>query len=113
MTDLLNLFTEMRNGAVIADLNQKFHQVLSAVLETAGKGELTIKLSIKPSKLGMGGAVLEVEAEHTVKLKRPELEIGKSLFFVNRNGDLTRDDPAQTAMFEQQAEEKKSNGRTQ
>lgn len=104
MTDLLQVLLDMRNGQVAADCNQKFNDVLNAVLETGGKGELTLKLMLKPSKLGMGGAVLEVEATHEVKMKRPELEIGKAFFFVTRDGTLTREDPAQTAMFEKETQ---------
>lgn len=98
-TDLLQVLLDMRSGQVAADCNEKFNEVLQAVLETGGKGELTLKLMLKPSKCGMGGAVLEVEASHELKLKKPELEIGKAFFFVTREGQLTRDDPAQAAMF--------------
>ena len=99
MTDLLAVIMDMRNGAVAADCNEKFNEVLKAVLDTGGKGELNIKLKIEPSKMGMGGAVVEVKTEHECKLKKPELAVGTSLFFVTRDGNLTRDDPAQAAMF--------------
>ncbi len=99
MTDLLQVLLDMRNGQVAADCNQKFNDVLRSVIETAGKGELTIKLFIKPSKLGMGGAVVEVETEHECKMRRPELSVGRSLFFVSESGDLVRDNPDQAALF--------------
>ena len=99
MTDFVNLVMEMRGGAVATDLNNKFNEMLTAVLETGGKGELTIKIKAAPSKMGLGGAVLEVETEHECKMKKPELAVGKAFFFVTKEGDLTRDDPAQTAMF--------------
>jgi len=102
MTDLLQILLDMRNGAVAQDCNEKFNDVLRGVLETGGKGELTIKLFIKPSKMGMGGAVVEVETEHECKTKKPELAIGRSVFFVKEDGTLTRDDPQQTAMFNQE-----------
>jgi hypothetical protein len=63
MTDFVSLLVDMRSGQVAADINQKFNEVLSAVLETAGAGELTVKFKIKPAKLGMGGAVIETEHE--------------------------------------------------
>lgn len=99
-TDFMNLLMEMRNGAVAQDLNEKFNEMLSAVLESAGPGELTIKIKAKPSKMGTGGAVLEVETEHECKLKKPELSVGSSRFFVTHEGVLTRDNPAQAAMFQ-------------
>ena len=97
--DLLSILLEMRSGAVAADISSKFDEVLKAVLDTGGKGELNIKLLVKPSKMGMGGAVIEVETEHECKVKKPELAIGRSVFFVTKEGRLTREDPAQTAMF--------------
>lgn len=98
----------MRSGQVASDCNAKFNEVLKAVIDTGGKGELTIKLLIKPSRMGMGGAVIEVETEHECKMKKPELQIGRSVFFVTAEGDLTRNDPGQEAMFELEAKEGKS-----
>jgi hypothetical protein len=106
MTDLLSVLIEMRQGQVAEDCNAKFSEVLKAVLDTGGKGKLTIELTIAPSKLAMGGAVVEVEMNHETKLKKPELQIGKSIFFVTPTGELTREDPAQTAMFQQEASKK-------
>lgn len=100
MTDLLNVLLDMRSGQVATDCNLKFNEVLKAVLDTGGKGELTIKLLIKPSKLAMGGAVIEVETEHECKLKKPELAIGKAVFFVTKDGDLTRNNPDQGPLFD-------------
>lgn len=97
--DLLGILLDMRSGQVAADCNSKFNDVLAAVLETGGKGELTIKLFISPSKFAMGGAVVEVETEHECKTKRPELKVGKAIFFVSRDGKLTREPPDQVGLF--------------
>lgn len=102
MTDFVNLIMEMRNGRVAQDLNNKFNEVLTGVLESGGKGELSVTFKLEPSRMGMGGVVLEVETEHKTKIKRPEVKIGSSVFFVGTDGNLTRDDPAQEAMFELQ-----------
>src|SRR5258708_7403998 len=97
--DLLSVLMDMRSGQVAADINAKFNEMVSAVLDTAAEGELIIKLKVKPSKMGTGGAVLEVETKHECKMKKPELEIGRSVFFVGEDGRLTRDDPKQVDMF--------------
>lgn len=107
MNDVLQVLLDMRNGAVAADVSAKFDEVVKAVLDTGGKGELTVKLFVKPSKMGMGGCVIEVETEHECKLKKPELAIGRSVFFVTKEGRLTREDPNQAAMFEQPPAAKK------
>lgn len=114
--DLLGILLDMRNGQVAADCNQKFKDVLDAVLETGGKGELTIKLFINPSKFAMGGAVVEVETEHECKAKRPELKVGKATFFVTKDGRLSREHPDQASMepiFERTKEEDKDVRRSQ
>lgn len=108
VNDILQTIMDMRNGAVAADINAKFDEMVTAVLETGGKGELVVSLKVEPSKLGMGGAVLEVQAQHTCKMKKPELEVGKAFFFVTKDGTLTRDDPAQTAMFELQNQQQQT-----
>jgi len=98
-TDLLAVLLEMRNGLVASDLNSRFNEVLAAVLDNAGPGELTIKLKFAPSRLASGGAVIEIEAQHSTTMKKPENKIGKSAFFVGRDGKLSRDDPNQEQMF--------------
>lgn len=104
MADLLQVLLEMRNGGVAADCNKKWDELLKAVLETGGKGELTIKLQVKPARMAMGGAVVEVETSHECKAKKPELMVGSSTFFVTKDGRLTRDDPDQETMFAQETE---------
>lgn len=104
MTDVLQALMEMRNGEVAMDCNRKFNELLSAVLETGTKGKFSLSIEIKPSKFALGGAVLEVETQHECKVKKPELNVGRSLFFVAKDGRLTRDDPAQESMFNMQGE---------
>ena len=107
MTDFLSLLADMRSGAVVMDLNKKFNDVIAGVLDTGGKGEMVITLSIAPQKFGMGGVVLEVAAEHKVKTKVPELKIGSAVFFATDDGVLTREDPNQERMFALDAEKEK------
>ena len=102
MPDFVQTLMEMRSGEVAVDVNRKFGELLASVLETGKKGKLTLSVEVSPSKFAMGGAVLEVETRHNCKVTRPELEVGRSLFFVTKDGSLTRDDPAQVAMFEEQ-----------
>ncbi len=98
MTDFINTIMECRNGEVAVDLNRKFNEILSAVLEVGGKGELDIKFKIKPAK-AKGGRVLEIDITHETKMKRPEMPVGVATFFVTTEGDLVRDNPAQTELF--------------
>lgn len=106
MTDVLSAILEMRSGAVARDLNEKFNAVIEGVLATGKKGQIGLTLLVKPSKMGLGGAVLEVQTSHDIKTKVPELEIGTSTFFVSHQGTLMRNDPSQEQMFEEELEEK-------
>lgn len=108
MTDVIGILSELRSGQVISDINQKFRELSSAVLDTTGKGEMVIKLTVKPAKLAIGGKVIEVEIDYESKIKKPELAIGSSLFFVTDDGDLTRDIPGQMPLMERQMEEKQN-----
>lgn len=109
MTDVISALVEMRGGQVVSDINQKFNEMLQGVLETGRKGELVIKLIVQPSKFAMGGAVVEVEAEHECKVKKPELSVGKATFFITKDGSMSREHPEQLAMYEETIE-KESNG---
>ena len=99
MTDILRVLFDMRQGEVAADISRHFDELKTAVLETRGKGKLTIEINLEPSKCAIGGAVLEIKADHNCKLKKPHLAVGSAHFFVTADGDLTRDDPAQEALF--------------
>jgi hypothetical protein len=101
LTDILRLLFDMRNGEVAGDISRHFDELKTAVIQTRGKGKLTIELSLEPSKCAIGGAVLEIKTKHICKVKKPELAVGDAHFFVTAEGDLTRDDPAQEAMFEE------------
>lgn len=98
MADFINTIMECRNGEVAVDLNRKFNEVLEAVREVGGSGELSMKFKIKPVK-SKGGKVLEISIEHETKMKRPEMPVGPATFFVTDDGDLVRDNPAQAEMF--------------
>lgn len=114
--DFIHILLEMRNGQVAADINRKLGELMDSVLETASVkgGRLILELNIKPSKFALGGTVVEVETSHECRIKKPELKIGRSLFFVAKDGELTRDDPNQEDMFineEKQNSERPNNKR--
>lgn len=98
-TDFIGVLAEMKNGEVLTDLNAKFNELLEAVFSTSSKGSMTIKVLVKPTRLAMGGTVVEVAAEHECIVKKPELALGASTFFVTKEGVLSRNHPGQDDMF--------------
>lgn len=100
MVDFVSTVMEMRNGKVAADISRDFNEVYGAVLETGGKGQITITIDITPTRADMSaGRIKEVSLEHSVKLKKPKRPIGPSAFFVTDDGSLSRTDPEQMEMF--------------
>ena len=79
---------EIDNGECLALLSRRVAEVSAAVVDTAQRGEVTLKLTIKPN-----GKAVFVDAE--VKAKTPEEGIKTSIFFVAKGGNLSRRDPEQ------------------
>lgn len=100
MPDFVATLMDMRNGKVAADVSRDFTELCTAVLETGGKGQITLTIDITPTRADMTvGRIKEVSFKHAVKLKKPKRPIGPSTFFVTDTGDLTRTDPDQVEMF--------------
>jgi len=95
MADFMQTLMEMRGGRAAADCSLKLGKLIEGVKETGKKGELILKVSIEPSRVGMDG-VKEVELRHSCTAKIPEPDHGKTLFFI-AGTNLMRDDPAQMA----------------
>ena len=103
MPDLLAALLDMRSGAVIADINRDFGDVIAAVADTGKKGSITITLEVVPSRVNKD-RVSEVELTHKVSLRKPKPNFGRAIFFVGEHGELSRTDPNQTEMaFEEEA----------
>lgn len=101
MQNLLEVLTDMRDGAVLLDCNEKFSAMVTGVLETGRAGEMTLKFKVTPSKISMKSneGVLEVEIAHEINSKVPELPVGKSTFFVHTDGRLSRHNEKQDELF--------------
>lgn len=104
--DLIQTIIELRNGAVARQLSDKFNDLIAGVIEAGGKGEMTVKFSVRPQEKGPGGTVVTVEISHDIKVKKPEIGIGPSTFFIKEDGSLTREDPAQDSLFAETKETK-------
>lgn len=100
--DFITMLVEMQGGETAMAINAKLAELMTAIKATAGSGKLTVEITIKPSKLGMGGVVQMVESTADVKIKKPELGLGSSIFFLTEEGTLSRQDPRQEQMFEEE-----------
>ncbi len=102
--DFVAVLLEMRNGKVATDVSKKMNELIDSIKETGKAGKLTLTLSLRPSKADLHEGVKEISITHECKLAKPEKPIGPSVFFVDHEGGLTRTDPDQQQLFEEQKE---------
>lgn len=94
ITDVLR---EIRRGRAVDQASRLLAEVVRAVDETNKPGSVTITLTVKPEK--GGGSQKTIIA--AVKAKKPEGDIPEAVFFSDPDGDLHRQDPAQSEMFQE------------
>lgn len=87
---------EFRRGALDRDLSVDLHQLIQDVITVGKPGSLT--LTVKVAQVGDSMQV-QVTCDH--KVKTPEPDPGSSLYYVGRDGRLTRHDPYQGSMFQE------------
>lgn len=104
MADVLGVIAQVGRGSGLEEIAREFDQVMNAVRETGGSGELVIKLKVEGKSWDDKGRLTEVGVTHSVTSKRPKRKIGASTFFVTRHGDLTRNNPDQMEMYDETAE---------
>ncbi|EJB8473967.1 hypothetical protein HV077_21155 [Citrobacter freundii] len=85
----------INKGTLDAELTEALAEVIKAVRETGKKGDVTLKLNC---------AMLNTRDENTMKVTPkvsrtiPELDRADTIMFATADGDLLRDDPAQTQL---------------
>ncbi|MGO3449543.1 hypothetical protein [Escherichia coli] len=85
----------INKGTLDAELSEALAEVIKAVRETGKKGALTLTLNC---------SMLNTRDENTMKVTPkvtrsiPELDRADTIMFATADGDLLRDDPAQTQL---------------
>ena len=100
--DLIGTLVVLNRGNTMIDASRELQAIIDAIVDTNKPGELIIKLKIKPSgydKRTMRTNLVEFDPEITAKI--PRHDQGKSSFFLTDDNLLTREDPAQSKMFEE------------
>lgn len=83
---------EQAKGHSHDELSEGLRDLVQRVADTGKKGSITYVVVVEPTK---GTDALTVHDE--IKLKLPEHDRDASLFFRDRDGNLTRSDPNQLA----------------
>jgi hypothetical protein len=79
----------MRYGTLNEDLTEALHELVQKCDSTGKKGELTLKLTLKPGKGG------QIEIIDDITIKAPKEEKATSIMFATVEGNLIREDPRQ------------------
>lgn len=82
---------EQRNGICQAEATDALKELTSAVTEHGKGGTLTLKLSVKPAKVGVGTLLITDE----IKVSLPEGDRPAAIFYADEDGNLSRHDPRQ------------------
>lgn len=86
---------ETSNGTTHDELSIDLHELIRAVREHGKKGSLTLTITVAPLSK-RDDSQLTVTEE--IKVAAPKPEPRPSIYFADRNGNLSRTDPAQLAM---------------
>lgn len=83
-------------GRAHEQISAEMHDLLAAVAEHGRKGALTITVSVEPPKGSVDGGPLTIGIESAVKA--PKASAPPAIYFVDHDGNPTRNDPRQMAL---------------
>ncbi|WP_367128283.1 hypothetical protein [Saccharothrix sp. HUAS TT1] len=93
------LLVQADKGRVHERASEQLTALLKAVRATGKGGSLTVKFDIKPDK-GSDGERVTVAGSVAAKVPAPDAKT--SIFFVDEDGGLHRNDPHQQSLFQDQ-----------
>jgi hypothetical protein len=88
---------EQARGQAHQELTEALWDLVQAVQATGKPGTITLTVTVEPMRK-TGGQV--IVTRHKVKTAPPEPDREPSVSWVDRNGNLTRDNPNQPDLFE-------------
>jgi len=94
----LDTIIEMRNGGVAIELTQGLEDVVKAVRATGKNGKLVLTVSVKAADKGPD--IDTVFLQDTIKVDAPKPDKKLTLFFVNEENNLSRNDQRQMDMLD-------------
>jgi hypothetical protein len=94
----IDTFIEMRNGAAAIEMQTQLEKLIGAVRATRKAGKLTLTLAVKPAT--KGDDVDMVFVQDTIKADCPQPNKKETVFFVNPENQLSRQDQRQMNMLD-------------
>ncbi|MFJ9128892.1 hypothetical protein ACIRJS_32800 [Streptomyces sp. NPDC102340] len=98
ITEFSAFLVQHVGGRAHDEISTEMHQLLAAVSEHGKKGSLSIKVTVEPPKGHVDGAPVVISIDSD--LKAPKASAPPSLYFVDDDGNATRNDPRQTQAFD-------------
>lgn len=90
----LDTLAELRRGRVSHELTEALHDLITACKDTGKKGELVLKLSVDPKKVG-DHETPRIEITDSIQIKKPRRNVLPSTFYLTDDGNPSRRDPNQ------------------
>ena len=101
MQSFIDILSQIRGGAALSDAARDLQELVQAVRDTGKSGKLSFSITVEPDKADEGVVTLLPD----ITLKLPKKARAKGIFYMDKNGNLTREDPRQIEMkLERQAE---------
>ena len=100
--NFLEFLQSFRRGELLREANDQLEDLIRAVKDTGGKGDIKITLPFKINDAG------QLECVPRVDSKRPRRALGTGIYFATEDGQLTRRDPDQADMFNDELEARRS-----
>lgn len=91
-------FVQHLAGRSNEEISSELNELLRRVNEHGKKGSLVITVTVEPPKGHIDGAPVAISIDSV--LKAPKASAPPSIYFVDEQGNATRNDPRQTAAFD-------------
>ncbi len=87
----MQVLPEVRNGHLVRELSEQIREVYKKVEETRLGGKINLTLTFKPLQGSENGVVIMDD----LKVTMPKKKAGETIFYGDKEGSLTRNDPNQ------------------
>jgi hypothetical protein len=92
----IDSLVDHRDGGAYAELEEQFKKLNLAVQATGRKGSISVTLVVEPTT--RKGEVIAINCDDIITAKIPTNPKRSTVFFINADGTLTRNDPRQMTM---------------
>ncbi|MCK1459143.1 hypothetical protein IVB34_12685 [Bradyrhizobium sp. 2] len=104
MQSFLDVLSQIRGGAALTDAAKDLQELVQAVRDTGKSGKLTFSITVEPDKADETVVTLQPD----VTLKLPKKARAKGIFYMDRHGTLTREDPRQLELLAEKEAERQA-----